>query len=636
MLDYVLGHQTTSQIDQAPLLATDQEAVWASQPSLMSTAISQLLGDHEEAGTLGSSPTALLRYLPNGPDLEPPSFLAVSRLGSFPGQAMNAFPPTAPPNMTAAPPPAASSGLLADPSLAAPRLDISPVAASPEPAPTLVLVKSVLHKVLDADQHASKRSRRVTAAALAGTVYPAATLADVLPPGINKSNKRRQSPGTIPTAVEDPDLESTSAGKKENAVRRETERCIAILTPAHAQRILPFSAEEIAQANWSEAQLAERVRPAIYQQVQKHRSSAANARLALLSLYDYSAGQGIKLVEFKASVGLVSTWLTAQVGTMARKRLTGIKWAVSNWAVDIDARNEGLSVFAEERGSGAGHAITTALLVCCCWANHAVDSANNEYSRAVAGGATLGIAGSCRYGDLQGSKIKALASCIEGHGPSKTSKLAYWWADKHDFLGSSEYIKPVLRSLKDCAVEPDFVFRRARFKEGHAGDPEHFEGWGEGPAVKAHVVETLITILMHDLEMSREEAKRWVRLHGCRRVYPLAARHLSSLLKLTVEDREELGRWAGGRVAATGDASRDKAARREYLSNRYGSDAERPRAVAVRKRVGDAVRDAIRAFNNWRELPADNGGYEILIDGGVDFAECEPDLSSDESDMEVE
>ena len=57
--------------------------------------------------------------------------------------------------------------------------------------------------------------------------------------------------------------------------------------------------------------------------------------------------------------------------------------------------------------------------------------------------------------------------------------------------------------------------------------------------------------------------------------------------------------------------------------------------MKTRSRVADAARELIRDAG-WQNLPLDGGGFETFIDGGVDIAEPEPDLSSDESDTETE
>ena len=102
---------------------------------------------------------------------------------------------------------------------------------------------------------------------------------------------------------------------------------------------------------------------------------------------------------------------------------------------------------------------------------------------------------------------------------------------------------------------------------------------------------------------------------------------MSGTLNLTVDDRQELGRWAptpeGG----------GHAARRGAMSNLYGSDAERSRCVKTRARVAEAARSLIRD-HGWKELPIEGGGYERFISEDIPIEEPEPDLSSDESDVE--
>ena len=99
---------------------------------------------------------------------------------------------------------------------------------------------------------------------------------------------------------------------------------------------------------------------------------------------------------------------------------------------------------------------------------------------------------------------------------------------------------------------------------------------------------------------------------------------MSGQLKLSLEDRQEIGRWA----PATGG---DRAARRTAMANRYGSDAERARCVKTRARVATAARTLIRDMG-WKSIPIEGGGYESFIEGEIPIEEPEPDLSSDESE----
>ena len=54
----------------------------------------------------------------------------------------------------------------------------------------------------------------------------------------------------------------------------------------------------------------------------------------------------------------------------------------------------------------------------------------------------------------------------------------------------------------------------------------------------------------------------------------------------------------------------------------------------MRKSVAAEVRRLI-ADVGWQNLSLEGGGFEAFVDGDVDFAEPEPNLSSDESDAEV-
>ena len=75
----------------------------------------------------------------------------------------------------------------------------------------------------------------------------------------------------------------------------------------------------------------------------------------------------------------------------------------------------------------------------------------------------------------------------------------------------------------------------------------------------------------------------------------------------------------------------EQSRRGEFLSNRYGSDAARPRSVAVRRTVATAAR-AIIAAAGWEQLDLDGGGFEAFMDAEPAVADPEPDYSTDESD----
>lgn len=86
------------------------------------------------------------------------------------------------------------------------------------------------------------------------------------------------------------------------------------------------------------------------------------------------------------------------------------------------------------------------------------------------------------------------------------------------------------------------------------------------------------------LSLTREQAKSFVRLHGFRRVFSVLARFLSAELNLSVESRNELGRWKVQSGEGGGGT------RHSAMPNVYSSDAARSRCVDVRATVAAAAR----------------------------------------------
>ena len=98
------------------------------------------------------------------------------------------------------------------------------------------------------------------------------------------------------------------------------------------------------------------------------------------------------------------------------------------------------------------------------------------------------------------------------------------WAERLDVLGSSAWPDPFLASFADLA-KPKGLFRAARFRPRHGGDPAHFVEWSSGRAPKAHVIRAIKAALMaapHPLPES--VADTFSRLHGARRVVSVLAR----------------------------------------------------------------------------------------------------------------
>ena len=501
--------------------------------------------------------------------------------------------------------------------------------AAPEPCTELPLITMIQGRFFKPLMSGSKRKSVSCASKKANTIATAYSLArdsPLIPAGTGRARSR---PGITMQGEEQAEPVHTSAEARRRAELNEVERTVSIFTHDMAQALLPFSEEERRHMRAeSEEQLTDRIRTFISSK-SSHLASMSNARRALLALYDFAASVGVVLRNFQASVGLVSAFLSSQTArSMAASRLQGLKWAQLNYSLSLQADAPALRSFLEVKTDGSNHASTIPVKVACHLAVVAADKTQHLYLRAVASGVHMMIAASLRWADAQRASWSVMSNCIEGKGPTKVG-YQYWWGERQDFLGGDSWFKPLLASYKGLTHPPDFIFRRASFKRGHSGEPEFFEGWSDGPAVKLHVIETLIHILMlTPMSLTREEALAYVRLHGARRVYPTLARFLSGTLQLTLDDRQEMGRWA----PATGG---DRAERRGAMANRYATDAERARCVKTRSKVATATRNLIKD-HGWRELPMEGGGYEAFITQDVIVEEPEPDLSSDESDVEVE
>ena len=479
----------------------------------------------------------------------------------------------------------------------------------------------------------SKRKASSSASRKAALTSPAYSLSRDeqrmhIPSGVNRSR-----PGIIHPDDEPPEPPVSSREQRERQEHNEVERTLSIFTLNMAQSLLPYSDAERNQmhasgAHMSEDDEAKRVRSFLADKAKRHLASMSNARRALLALYDYASHIGITLGNFKASVGLISAFLSSQVArTMAASRLRGLIWAQHNYTIDIVADHASLKSYLERLGSGSGHAETMPVKIACHLAVIASDKQQPEYTRSLAGGLYLLATASLRWADAQRSTWRVLSGTLEGSGQTKTG-FAYWWGEKHDLLGGSDWYRPLIKSYKHLASPPDFIFRKAEFVRGKTGSLDGFINWGEGPARKSHVVSGFVELLqMEPLALSLEMAKKYSRIHGARRLFPTLGRYLSASLALSIDDRQELGRWAPSSGGSSSHAA--------PMANLYASDAQRARCVATRKRVADATRNRIRDVG-WVNLPLDGGGFESFINGGVGIADPEPPLSSDESGDEAE
>ena len=503
------------------------------------------------------------------------------------------------------------------------------MAAAPEkddPLPMITMIRGRFYKPQSVPSKRKSISSAYKRKSHMLNTYELARDPPYIPAGLGRTRSR---PGITMPGEEPSEPAHTSAEARQRAEGREVERTLSLFTKEMAQHILPFSDAERSQMRTeTEDELSERVRSFLNTK-SHHLASMSNARRALLSLHDYASSVGVTLHNFKASIGMISAFLSSQQArTMAASRLQGLKWAQFNYSIAIDADAPALKSFSESHSDGSNHATTMPISIVCHLAVIASDKSQHAYVRAVAAGIHLMVAASLRWADAQRTKWKLMNNCIEGCGQTKVG-FQYWWGERKDLLDGDSWLRPLKASYRDLSHPPDYIFRRAEFERGHAGDPNYFTKWIDAPAVKQHVIEAFIhTLMLPPLSLTREEAMKYVRLHGARRVYPTLARFMSGTLNLSFEDRQELGRWAP--VLADGD----RAARRAAMANRYSTDAERARCVKTRARVAEAARALIRD-HGWKELPIEGGGYESFIAEDIPIEEPEPDLSSDESDTEV-
>ena len=449
----------------------------------------------------------------------------------------------------------------------------------------------------------SATSAQVASAALPGSAFSSVTLA----PSV-----ARLRAATVPLsealamlAFTDPD--KATVDPEGAALSKEVLRLVGTMSPEMRLRVLGLKdGERVALARRQGCAVEEVGHTMLAATFAKSGiSSLRCARYALTRLAEFGASIGVTPDSFDFSPGLISVFLSSQAApSMPSRLLVGLKWARDHMGSLADAHSPFLAPF-NVRHHGGGHATTWYVKACCKLAAVAggaegfEDLSSNEYLAAVASGATLMVNASLRWIDaFRAKKIADLPDAVDGYTPKTKSGPMHWWADRRDVLGSTSWLAPLL-AARAATTTATGVFRKAKFGARRSGDPTAFQGWTSGPAPKAHVVRAIRYILENGPEpFPPEVSAALARLHGARRVYPSAARFLSKELGLTVDDRDELGRWK-----ACGDAAERSKAGARPLSNLYGSDAARHRCVETRLKVGDAVRARIASVG-WRNLDA--------------------------------
>ena len=427
---------------------------------------------------------------------------------------------------------------------------------------------------------------------------------------------------------------------------RELGRLVTLISPEMADRITGLSPDESAALV---NDFHDPIAGVIVPMLGAHSlSKLSQGRLALLNLFDFAMARGLHLIDFECSVGFLLAFLGSQkTKSGAQSRRLGLIWAQTVLKVAINALSPVLEKFKCGNATGTrtvkGSALITPFVLLMHFAKIAADTTNPPYVCAAAAVFLLMCLGSLRYSDVcRNVKVPCLNNAEGGWAIAGCSEdikgksgLTYWWADAKCPFGSMEWIHSLTEPLQEIDPSPDYIFRRGVFEKGKEGQPEHFLRWGDGPAPKPHFILAFLHICsMHPLNWTAEFAKQYVRLHGFRRVYPCIARLLSKQLKMSIDDRQELGRWANSAIA--GEAKQNVVA---PLANKYASEAARFKLVSTRNKVGDAIRKFVselrRAKEHWYDLPVEGGGYEVLLSDEPTIQEDEPQWAdSDDSDDE--
>ena len=120
-----------------------------------------------------------------------------------------------------------------------------------------------------------------------------------------------------------------------------------------------------------------------------------------------------------------------------------------------------------------------------------------------------------------------------------------------------------------------------------------------------------------------------------RRVIAVLARMLSGKLRLTLEDRNEMGRWATSTMEGGSGM-------RGAMPNLYSSEAAWPRQLEAREKVMGHVREVVvriirLAGSDHLAFPSTDDFSALVSDAGDPaVAEPEPGLESDEAESDEE
>ena len=426
----------------------------------------------------------------------------------------------------------------------------------------------------------------------------------------------------------------TSEAIKEEEARGILSRALYFMTPGMQARCIKFSVEEVeAQPELCRDQLSEHLWR--YATV-----SMNNAVVALGSLHKFVLEHFERCIfrsDYTCSPGVISMYLTAhEAPTMQKHRLVSLRYAQNHLGALCEANSAQLNAYSKKVELGS-HARATPIRVALFVSSLAVGGANT-YVRTSCGGFMMMILASLRWFDAEFSNPpKVEQGALRGFA-SRTkmdaAKKMFWACSLADFTGDTrwhaEHSRVHSAVLPGLGIEPC----GSLFPNFDGNDAFTATGWAAGPAPKRKVLATWRAILaMPALDLSAEEQKAYGRMHGMRRVLAILARMLSGKLRLTLEDRNEMGRWS---ISAMEGGSGKHGA----MPNLYSSEAAWPRQLEVREKVMGHAREVINgilgvASSGHLAFPStDDISCFLSSAGDPDVAEPEPGLETDEPESD--
>ena len=403
--------------------------------------------------------------------------------------------------------------------------------------------------------------------------------------------------------------EEAEAWKVEIAVREASK----LITPAMADRVVVFHTDE-----------KEAIGPTVHgerlvEHLRRHAGSGAQMRLAvsaLLSLAMFAQQNfGLNKENFEFSSGLISIYLSSMTAlTMPRSRLSALRFGQRVFGAFCNATDPVLDPYLTKVSKG-GHAPATPLK-CALHVCFLASESTSTIIRVWAASFLCMMLTSLRYCDvMRAGAPKRTPQAFDGKSrKGKMSSLPMlWYCPLKDFTGSETWSTEWIEQL--TILGRDHLF--PNFDGTSIGDATAWSV-GHGPPDKHKVYGALIYMLtLPPLSLPVEEAKKFVKLHGMRRIVPILARLFSSVLGLTVEDRNELGRWAYTSQGA--------------MPNLYSDEANRPNQINVRERVLTHARTIFARYkSDYVNLDLHDSYSMCYGDGLTSFADPEPGLDNEE------